>query len=144
LSGITLTGNGHGSAVPNTTGGGAGQRRPTRPASVNSPKAAPSVRTVSAADLSERPKPPALDGVLAGKYPSELRRQGIGGQAVVSARLDPDGVVRSVSVVSETDSGFGAACRQTVLGSRWSPPRDRRGLPVATLVSYTCRFRIDN
>jgi hypothetical protein len=29
-----------------------------------------------------------------------------------------------------------------VLGSRWSPPLDEKGRPVATHVRYTCRFRV--
>lgn len=142
LSGITLTGNGSGPGFPQTNGssGKLQLQRPTRPASVQ--PSAP--RIVSAADLSERPKPPALDGVLAAHYPAELRRRGISGQAIVSARLESDGVVRSASVVSESEPGFGSACRQTLLGSRWSPPRDRTGQPVATRVSYTCRFRVDH
>jgi TonB family protein len=98
---------------------------------------------VEAADLSERPQPPALNGVLRQHFPEEARRKGISGTAVVIARIDPDGTARSVRVASESSAGFGAACQATVMNSRWTPPRDRDHRPCATRVSYTCRFQVE-
>jgi TonB family protein len=103
------------------------------------PQAIPLVRLQS---LSSRPKPPSLDDLLRQNYPADARRQGIGGSAVVSARIDPDGVVRAVRVVLEEQSGFGEACRRTLLGSRWSPPTDSAGRAVFTEIRYTCRFQV--
>lgn len=152
LHGVTLTNEGEGAAWSSAVGdgragvssGSGGRARPSRPAAAQAPaREARAPRTVSVADLSRKPVPPALEGLLASQYPPELRRRAVGGQAVVRARIDPDGVVRSCNVVSESESGFGGACRRTVLGSRWSPPLDRAGAAVATHVSYTCRFRID-
>ena len=98
---------------------------------------------VPVADLSKRPVPPKLDAVLERYYPPAARQQGKSGTAIVRLRIDSDGQVRKANIVSESETGFGSACRSTVLGSMWSPPRDQHGNPVATFVSYTCRFRVD-
>ena len=45
-------------------------------------------------------------------------------------------------VVSETAAGFGRACRDTLTGSRWTPPLDRDGHAVTTVIHYTCRFEV--
>lgn len=148
LSGVTLTNE-----------GGAGwsiDARPAAPASTATAKTAPKssapsstkpprveVPVVAAKDLSKHPSAPSLDSQLRNHYPADARRRGVGGEAVVRARVDPDGRVRTCNVVSESEAGFGSACRSTVLGSSWSPPLDREGHPVATYVRYTCRFRVD-
>ncbi len=98
---------------------------------------------VAVADLSQRPVPPALDSVLKSHYPADARQRGLSGVAVIRARIDADGRVRMASISSESFAGFGEACRKTVVGSIWLPPRDRDGRPVATEVSYTCRFRVE-
>jgi hypothetical protein len=59
------------------------------------------------------------------------------------ARIDADGVIRNARVRSESSAGFGSACRRTLLGSRWSAPRDKNGSAVATEIVYTCHFEID-
>jgi outer membrane biosynthesis protein TonB len=105
------------------------------------PRPAPSV--VPASNLSERPAPPALDAALRRNYPDAARRSAIEGSAVTIVRIERDGAVRSVRVVSETEPGFGAACRQTLLASRWSTAKDLHGHAVATEVRYTCRFKVD-
>jgi TonB family protein len=142
LRSVLFSGNGSG---PGWSPGGEAPRAQSRapaprPRTAQPPPAAP---VVPAADLSKKPRPPALAALLAGLYPAELRRRAIGGEAVVRARIDPDGVVRSCSVVSETEVGFGAACRKAVLGSRWGGPLDRVGRPVSTEIRYTCRFRVE-
>lgn len=58
-------------------------------------------------------------------------------------RVEANGRVRIAIVRFESGKGFGAACRAALLESRWTPPRDARGKPVATWVSYRCRFRIE-
>jgi TonB family protein len=124
-----------------SAGPGAGRRRPRGVGRAAAKPAEPAAVPVS--DLSRPPRPPPLSGVLLEHYPPEARRRGTAGQAVVSARVDADGRVRTARVVSETGSGFGAACKNTVLGSVWTPPLDRNGQPVATLISYTCRFQVN-
>ena len=55
-------------------------------------------------------------------------------------RIDPDGVVRRVTLVEESAAGFGGACTRTLTGSRWAAPKDKAGRSVATEIRYTCRF----
>ncbi len=97
---------------------------------------------VAASDLSTRPSPPALGSALERNYPGEARRRGLGGTAKVRARIDPDGVVRRVALLDESGLGFGSACSRTLVGSRWSPPKDRSGRSVATEIRYTCHFKV--
>lgn len=111
---------------------------PSRPAAPAPPAVVP-VR-----QLGEKPKPPGLAGRLAGNFPPDARARGVGGAARVRVRIEPSGVATVLGVLDESDAGFGDACRRTVAGSRWSPPKDRSGRPVATLVTYQCRFRIES
>jgi TonB family protein len=97
---------------------------------------------VAAGELSRPPRAPGLNGDLERNYPAEARRSGVGGTAVIRISILPDGRVGSIRRVSESYPGFGEACERTVRGSRWSPPLDARGEPVATEVNYTCRFEI--
>jgi protein TonB len=146
LGGVTLTNDGPGASWSLPVSAASARPRASAPAKPHSRSAsvAPAAPIVMAAsDLSRRPSPPALDGALARNYPADLRRRGVGGVAVVRIRIDPDGQARSPGVVSETEAGFGDACRRTVLGSRWLPPLDKSGRPAATYVSYTCRFHVD-
>lgn len=152
LTGLTLTNdNGSGSWASQVGNGSASDRpiragtnRPRSPAPATSALAAPAARTsntVALGDLSSRPVPPKLDGILEQHYPDVARQQGKSGTAIVRLRIDADGRVRKVNIVSESETGFGRACHATVLGSQWSAPRDQDGKAVATFVSYTCRFR---
>lgn len=99
-------------------------------------------RTVGVADLSRPPVAPDLREVLERHYPAEARAKGVGGKAVVRARIMPDGKVRELALVSESAPGFGAACQQTLRGSEWPPPLDRSGTAVSTFINYTCRFNV--
>lgn len=101
------------------------------------------VAAVPLAALSQKPQPPPLDGVLARHYPARARSLRQSGEANVRARVEANGRVRIAIVRFESGKGFGAACRAALLESRWTPPRDARGKPVATWVSYRCRFRIE-
>jgi TonB family protein len=156
LSGVTLTNtDGTGSfAMP--TGDGSvrtGALGPlgakAAPSASPSASSAPSVpapapsELVASQDLSGRPEPPPLDGRLRTLYPEEARRRSVSGSASLRVRIDRDGRVRSAAVLGESFPGFGAACQKAVLGSSWSPPRDRNGRAVSTEVRYTCRFVVD-
>jgi hypothetical protein len=92
--------------------------------------------------LSRPPAPPDLNGELERHYPPAARRQGTAGQAVMKARITPDGHARDLVVVSESAPGFGDACRATLRESIWSAPLDKDGQAVATFVTYTCRFEV--
>lgn len=153
LTGLTLTNDdgtgswgsrvGNGSAIDSPIRAGSNGRRPApqAPSAAAAPAAAKPSGVVALADLSSRPVPPKLDGILERHYPEVARQQGKSGTAIVRARIDADGRVRKANVVSESENGFGRACHATVMGSQWSPPKDQAGKAVATFVSYTCRFR---
>jgi protein TonB len=151
--GVTLAADGNGAAFAMPLGGG-GALEPTReraPAPLNVPAPAapaPSPAKVEPAlvavgDLSSRPSPPSLGAALERNYPADARRRGLSGTAKVRARIDPDGVVRRVSLLDETAAGFGGACSRALQGSRWAPPKDKAGRAVATEIRYTCRFVVE-
>jgi protein TonB len=147
--GVTLAGSGDGPGFSMPLGSG-GDLTPTRvptAAAVNVPApVAPAPRpkvdppVVAVADLSSRPSPPSLGAALERNYPADARRSGSSGSAKVRARVDPDGVVRQVTLLEESAPGFGSACRRTLAGSRWGAPKDKAGHSVATEIRYTCRF----
>jgi protein TonB len=148
--GVTLAGDGVGNAFSMPLGNG-GALDPTRshaPAPLNVPapvKPAPSPivaepPVVAVSDLSARPSPPSLADALERNYPADARQRGLSGSAKVRARIDPDGVVRRVSLLEESAAGFGGACSRTLNGSRWAAPKDKAGHSVATEIRYTCRF----
>ncbi|HEX2659753.1 MAG TPA: energy transducer TonB [Polyangia bacterium] len=97
---------------------------------------------VAAADLSRPPAPPELADAVKQAYPADARAKGIPGKAVVRLRIAPDGRTSDIKVVSESAASFGEACQSVLRGSRWSPPVDRRGQAVATVVNFTCRFEV--
>lgn len=158
LTGVTLTGSGD-SGWASAVGDGRGMagplgpvRRPgarrkgagatRRPSGASRGRRRPRRGPVPVANLSKPPRAPNLDGVLERHYPKQARLAGIGGQAVVRARIGADGRVCQVSVLSESHPGFGAACQSTLGGSRWSSPLDRNGRLVSTEITYTCSFRV--
>lgn len=152
FSGTTLTNNGPGPGWASATGNGAAMQGPIgRPGALvtgrhmdgasNQPRpTGPAL--VAVADLSRRPEAPALQDLLERNYPAEARQTGQPGKAVIRARIMPDGSVRDMVVLSESGPLFGRACRETLSGSRWTPPLDQSGQAVATIINYTCRFEV--
>jgi periplasmic protein TonB len=148
--GVTLAGDGSGNAfsMPLGNGGAIEPTRPHAPAPPSPPVVAPVAparsvtepQLVAVGDLSARPSPPALGTALERNYPADARQRGQSGTAKVRARIDPDGVVRRVTLVEESAAGFGGACSRTLNGSRWAAPKDKAGRSVATEIRYTCRF----
>ena len=106
------------------------------------PAAAKVAPVVALASLSRPPAPPDLNDALERHYPEGARKQGTPGQAMLKARITAEGQVRDLVVVSQSAPGFGDACRATLRESTWTAPLDRDGQPVATFVSYTCRFEV--
>jgi len=148
FSGVTLTNDGAGPGWASAVGNGAAMHGPighpgarvARRASEGPPSEGPPV--VSLASLSRPPAPPDLADVLERHYPEAARRQGVAGQAVLKARITPEGRARDLVLVSQSTGGFGDACRATLRDSVWTAPLDRDGHAVATLVTYTCRFEV--
>lgn len=150
FSGLTLTNEGAGWSTPVGDGSpmtgpiGAPSKEvaaPTRTAARSS-GGGTGDRVVAVGDLSRPPRAPNLDAALAANYPQEARTAGIGGTAVIRARILVDGRVGTTRVVSESAPGFGKACQRTLAGSRWQPPLDANQQAVATDLSYTCTFAV--
>lgn len=130
---------------PGLAVGGGGPTAGPRAAQASSRAASsapPPLRLVPPSLLSRRPRAPGLDTELERQYPAEARRSGIAGSAVLRVRILPDGRVGETRVISESWLGFGPACERTVRAARWEPPLDRGGMPVATEITYTCRFEV--
>jgi TonB family protein len=152
FSGVTLTNDGPGPGWGSAVGNGQAMHGPigTPGAEVTGRSVAGAAegtgpigpKLVALASLSRPPLPPDLNDALERHYPAEARRQGTPGQAVLKARILPDGHVRDLVVVSQTAPAFGEACRATLKESTWSAPLDKGGEPVATFVTYTCRFEV--
>ncbi len=142
LSGTTLSNDGGSWSTP--TGNGEVAREPiVAPAAPRQPTGRRAGdRVVAVGDLSRPPKAPDLDAALVANYPAEARRAGRTGKAVVRARIQPDGSVGMIRIVSETDAGFGTACKRTLTGSRWQAPLDAQRTAVATDINYTCTFSV--
>lgn len=104
----------------------------------------PPLPAVPLAELSRKPVPPSLGAALRRNYPRAARSLGKSGDAKVRARIETTGEIRVATISSETSAGFGEACRRTLVGSRWSAPLDKSGRPVATFITYQCKFRIDD
>lgn len=143
FSGVTLTNDGPGEGWGSAVGNGARMEGAIgAPNAIVTGRNVAGIPVVGLADLSAPPRPPALDGELAKHYPAQAKAQGITGRAVVRARIEPDGSVGRIRVVSESSDGFGEACKRTLEESRWTAPRDRDGREVSTEISYTCRFEV--
>lgn len=106
------------------------------------PSLRPATAVTRLSDLSRKPRPPSLDAALRRNYPADHRRRGIEGQAEVRVLVTADGRVGHASVVSESAAGFGRACHDTLLGTRWSEPVSQDGKAVNTLLTYRCRFEV--
>jgi TonB family protein len=152
FSGTTLTNDGAGPGWASAVGNGEAMRGPIgRPGAkvtgrsregAAEPAPAKAAPVVALASLSRPPAPPDLNDALERHYPEAARKQGTPGQAVLKARITAEGQVRDLVVVSQSAPGFGDACRATLRESTWSPPLNRDGEPVATFISYTCRFEV--
>ncbi len=152
FTGVTMTNDGPGAGWSSATGNGQTMNGPVgRPGArvtrrnvdgdgSSNHHAGPPV--VGEGDLSRRPAAPDLTDVLARAYPSDARKKGISGKSVIRARIMPNGRVTEMVTLSESTSGFGAACQKTLRDSIWVPPLDRDARAVSTFINYTCRFEV--
>jgi protein TonB len=142
FSSAVMSNDGPGMAIGSGRAAGPQATGPVAPALAPALAAPSGPRVVAAKDLSRPPRAPGLDVALERHYPADARHAGISGKAVLRVKILPDGRVDRVQRVEESRSGFGDACEKTVRGARWEPPIDREGTPVATEITYTCRFEI--
>jgi len=93
-------------------------------------------------DLSARPKPKS--GLIAvPPYPDEARRDGIEGAVVLQVVIDKNGRVLSARVIKDPGGGLGEVARTAMLQEAWTPPLDKKGNPVDTVIIYSYRFVLD-
>jgi len=104
----------------------------------------PGTQLVALRDLSAPPAAPSSDRLaelIRTRYPADLRRLSIEGNARVRLRIGADGRVSRVRMRSESHEGFGAACVHVLEeAGAWGQPRDREGNAVATEVNFDCNF----
>lgn len=143
FTGTLMTNDGQGIGVRAGVagGGGGGTGKAPTPATIATARPA-GPKFVAAGNLSKPPRPPSLDGALERNYPTDAKRAGIAGRAVLRVTIRADGRVGRVERVSESWQGFGEACEKTVRSAPWEPPIDRDGAMVETEITYTCRFEI--
>lgn len=101
--------------------------------------------SLSARDLSRPAIPPHLQPLIDANFPVAARLARVGGTVTVSAIIQEDGNPTDVRVVSVSPSGrgFGETCSRTVHeGPDWKPKLNRDGRPVASKVTYTCKFSL--
>lgn len=153
FTGVTMTNDGPGAGWASATGNGQAMKgavgRPGVRVTHRNVEGAgaqlvrhPGPLVVAAGDLSRPPVPPDLADAVKQAYPAEARTKGLPGKAVVRVRIGPNGGTSDTKVVSESAGGFGAACQTALRGSTWSPPVDRHGQAVSTIVHFTCRFEV--
>ncbi len=88
--------------------------------------------------LDQLPKPASQAIPL---FPSELRKQGITGEATVEFIVDAEGVVQNVGILKATHPAFGDAAAEAVSNWRFEPGRkDKRA--VATQLQVPIKFTI--
>ncbi|MDJ0764632.1 MAG: energy transducer TonB [Myxococcota bacterium] len=93
-------------------------------------------------DLSQRPLP--RSGTIAvPPYPADARREGIEGAVVLQVYITRTGAVRRVRVIKDPGGGLGDAAKIAMLKEKWTPPLDRDGQPVDTIIIYSYRFVLD-
>lgn len=93
-------------------------------------------------DLSQRPKPKKGDIALP-PYPMEARREGIEGAVVLQVFIDRQGRVRRARIIKDPGGGLGAVALSSMLKEEWTPPLDKKGRPVDTVIIYSYRFVLD-
>lgn len=133
----SATGTGQGSpSAALAPGGGSGQG--------TGPAVGTSSGLVAIGNLSRRPRPSGdIRAALERNYPRRAQSLGIQGSAQVRLRILATGQATQLVLTNQTGNyGFGDACLKTLRDSRWSPPLDRTGTPVATDIGFTCVFEI--
>lgn len=125
--------------------------RHTKPIRSNSPAGVPggtgkgnltaSARPVPLQNLSKRPRP--LDRVTAPPYPAESKKAGMEGPVVLKVFIDKKGRVKKTQVVQSPDKLLAKAAQSAMGKVMWTPPLDKMGRPVDTVIVWRFRFVLD-
>lgn len=96
---------------------------------------------VPLADLTRRPTP--LGGPVSAPYPTEAKKAGIEGPVVLRVLIDKTGRVRRTQVIKAPSDILAAAAELAMTDQRWTPPLDKNGKAVDTVIVWTFRFVLD-
>jgi protein TonB len=96
---------------------------------------------VPLADLTRRPEP--VGGTVSAPYPAEAKKAGIEGPVVLRVLIDKTGRVRKTQVIKSPSDVLADAARLAMADQMWTPPLDKDGKPVDTVIVWTFRFVLD-
>ncbi len=96
---------------------------------------------VPLADLTRRPEP--VGGTVTAPYPAEAKKAGIEGPVVLRVLIDKTGRVRKTQVIKSPSDLLADAARLAMADQLWTPPLDKTGKPVDTVIVWTFRFVLD-
>ena len=132
---VAVTGIPHGVTAGTATSQVASQVNLAQATPPPAPKPAPVASLVQPklAKLTAKPKP---------EYTAEARQLHIEGDVIVRARVDADGSVQIMDVVSGLGHGLDESAKRAVMASRFEPATDGFGHPVASVVIVTVTFQI--
>jgi hypothetical protein len=89
-------------------------------------------------------QPPGIDKLIAGHYPLQQLLAAHGGRAMVRFSVDPQGHVRVLATLAESEASFGDACSRALSGTVWKPGRDDGGEPQSSTATFLCEFEAKN
>jgi TonB family protein len=114
-----------------------------RPSDTAAPLSSGGVVRRARATADDRARPEVFREVDA-EYPSLARRRGIEANVVASVRVNADGTVQSVTIISCSVEGFGfeEATERALLDFDFRPAT-RGGEAISMRIRYTYRFRLD-
>ncbi len=93
-------------------------------------------------DLSKRPEPRG-GPPPAPPYPLEARKAGIEGPVVLQVFIDKTGKVKKTRVIKSPSDVLAQAARLAIAEVLWTPPLDKSGKPVDTVIVWTYRYVLD-
>ena len=93
-------------------------------------------------DLSKRPKP-KNGPPPAPPYPLEARKAGVEGRVVLQVFIDKKGRVRRTRVIKSPSDVLAEAAKNAMAKVLWTPPLDKTGKPVDTVIVWTYRYVLD-
>ncbi|MCP4196424.1 MAG: hypothetical protein GY762_04670 [Proteobacteria bacterium] len=97
---------------------------------------------ISLKNLSRRPRPKS-GAISLPPYPLEARRDGIEGAVVLQVFINREGIVYKARVIKDPGGRLGEVARLAMLKEKWTPPLDKQGKPVSTVIIYSYRFVLD-
>ena len=80
--------------------------------------------------------------MVAPEYPSELRRDGLGGVVTIACTIDEQGNVKDITIQKTTNEGFNRSALNALKKWKFKPAR-LDGVAVAQKVTIPLKFSVD-